>query len=153
MLTKLLNQLKNLLTAIRWGIGFRSDRTELPAGSTGSASCPPAISADSPTIHPGAGYRVIRIRSPFTIAKPEQQIREVVVTGIRGYHVFVQSVDHHPPAKGQPGLPRFSALITEQLVLPESLETFRQVRDYLRSARLPFQASLDTIAPEPNKSR
>lgn len=106
-----------LIRAFRWLSGcFRK-----------SASFPPAGGPE--LIHPGAGAHAIRIRSPFLHAGPNgDRTRTVKVVGLRGFHAVVQSTDDERS-------PLFT-LITESDVLPESVQSFRDVCDYLRSQRL-----------------
>lgn len=112
-----------LLKFLNWvaGLAGWSKRT-----SQQSESCPPAGEQDS--IHPGAGFHTIRIRSPFTKG---DKTREVRIVGFRGLHIQVESVDH----KQGTGNGQFVTLIMQCDVLPESMETFRNVRDFMRGKK------------------
>lgn len=112
-----------LLKFLNWvaGLAGWSKRT-----SQQSESCPPAGEQDS--IHPGAGFHTIRIRSPFTKG---DKIREVRIIGVQGFHVHVESTDHRQGT----GNGQFVTLIMASDVLPESMQTFRDVCDFMRGKK------------------
>lgn len=58
------------------------------------------------------------------------------MTGLRGFHAMVESVDDDRSP--------LLTLVTESDVAPESVQTFRDVCDYLRQQR-----KINRLAPDP----